>query len=516
MTVRRKIAHLQKGLVMALTAIAAGALITDDAAAQRGATKVRIDAGGASEVSQSIVLPLDKAAIVELPRPAIDVLVSQPTVVDAVVRSPRRVYLLGRQIGQTNAFFFDSAGRQILNLEIQVERDLDALTDLLSRLMPDSRLSAEAISDTIILRGAVKNATEAANAKRIAQRFVDDDNKVVSMISILDREQVMLKVRIVEMQRTVVKQLGVDTDGVATLSNATLNLAANTLINGQAGGGLEGVASRAFGANGDAALNFSFQALEQTGLIKTLAEPNLTALSGESASFLAGGEFPIPVGQDDDTISIEFKEFGVGLGFTPVVLNKGRINMKISTEVSELTFDNGFTLGSASNVVSQGEGDEFLLIDQDGDGDLELVPNPNFTPPQVVQTPGLVIPGLTVRRAETTVELSSGASLVMAGLLQEDLNNSINGVPYLKDTPILGQLFRSQDFQRAESELVIIITPYLVDPTHKSKLTDPAQGFVPASDVQSIFLGKMVAAYGLQGSGVQDKTLQGPLGFILD
>ncbi|MFQ5562691.1 MAG: type II and III secretion system protein family protein [Parvularculaceae bacterium] len=467
-------------------AAALAAFMAEPASAQRGIETTRIDAGGASVVSKSIVLPLNKAAIVDLPRAAADVLVSQPTVVDAVVRTPRRIYLLGLEVGQTNAFFFDSEGRQILNLEIQVERDLDALTALFSRLMPDTRILAEAINDNVVLRGVAMTASEAANAQAIATRFVDDEEKVVNMISIRDRQQVMLRVRIVEMQRRLVKQLGVDTNGTVTLDNSTITFAAQNAVS--AASGLSGTAATGVGDLTN--LDFAFQALEETGLVRILAEPNLTAISGESAKFLAGGEFPVPVGQDNGRVSIDFKEFGIGLGFTPVVLGKGRINLKIFTEVSELTNDNAFFL--PGNVV---------IDPQTG---------------SQIATAGLQIPGLSVRRANTTVELPSGGSLVMAGLLQEDMRATISGVPGLKDTPILGQIFRSRDFQNNESELVILVTPYLVEATHESKLKDPAHGFVPASDAQAFLLGKVVSTYGLAGAGVNERTLQGPLGFILD
>jgi len=471
---------------------AAAALATisaTPAAAQSGAYPVAIDLGGQTEFSKSIVLPLNKAAIVELPRPAADVLVSQPTIVDAVVKSPRRVYLLGLAVGQTNAFFFDTSGRQILNLEIQVERDLDALTDLISRLMPDTRISAEAFNDNIVLRGSAQNSSEATNAADIAARFVGDPTKVVTLISVREREQVMLKVRIVEMQRQLIKQLGVSSNGTVTLNNAVITLASANAVSA-AGGFTGGGDITDIGANDRGDLDINFQALESTGLVRVLAEPNLTAVSGESAKFLAGGEFPVPVGQDDDGITIEFKEFGVGLGFTPVVLDKGRISLKVQTEVSEVTTDNAFLVPGA------------FIVD----------PNTG----EIVSTGNLTIPGLSVRRANTTVELGSGSSLVMAGLLQEDMRQTIEGVPGLKDAPVLGQLFRSRDFTNNETELVIIITPYLVDPTHPSKLTDPTEGFVPASDLQAILLGQMIATYGLAGSGVREKTLQGPLGFILD
>ena len=478
-----------------LSAIVGSAMIivgaSTPAMAQRGAQPVRIDTGGESAVSKSIVLPLNKAAIVELPRAAADVLVSQPTVVDAVVRSPRRVYLLGLTIGETNAFFFDAQGRQILNLEIQVERDIDALTDAMRRLMPDSRIDIASINENIILRGTVQSASEAANAHTIAARFVDDPDKVVNMLAIRERDQVMLKVRIVEMQHRLVKQLGFDTNGTLTLDDATFGFAAENAFT-LAGGALGGLNSRldTNGVGDLTDLDVSFRALEQTGLVRILAEPNLTAISGESANFLAGGEFPVPIGQDEGRVSIEFKEFGIGLGFSPLVLSKGRINMKISTEVSELTNDNSFFIPGATFI------------------------DPNSG--QQVVSNGLQIPGLTVRRANTTVELPSGGSLVMAGLLQEDMRATIDGVPGIKDTPILGQLFRSRDFQNNESELVIIVTPYLVNGTHESKLKDPTEGFVPSSDVEAILLGKLLSTYGLSDSGVKEASLQGPMGFILD
>ncbi len=480
-------------LVAACIGALALSVSTSPALAQRGSQPVRIDTGGDSAVSKSIVLPLNKAAIVELPHAAADVLVSQPTVVDAVVRSPRRVYLLGLQVGQTNAFFFDAQGRQILNLEIRVERDVDALSALMRRAMPGSRIEVEAVNNNILLRGAVQSPVEAANATELAGRFIGDPEGVVNMLSVREREQVMLKVRIVEMQRQMIKQLGVSTSGTVQLSNFAVALATGGFANG---GAVVDAANTtvptAFNRNpiGDISeLDAQFQALETNGLIRILAEPNLTAVSGESAKFLAGGEFPVPVGQDNGVISIEFKEFGVGLGFSPLVLSKGRINLKISTEVSEITNDNAFFAPGITTV--------------DGNGNL-------------VTTAGLSIPGLAVRRADTVVELPSGGSLVMAGLLQEDMRQTIEGVPGMKDVPVLGQLFRSRDYTNSETELVIIVTPYLVSPTHESNLLDPAEGFAPASDLDTILMGKLFSTYGLAGAGVREASLQGPMGFILD
>ena len=464
------------------------------AAAQYGNKEVRIDTGGQSAVSKSIVLPLDKAAIVELPLAAADVLVSQPTVVDAVIRSPRRVYLLGLTTGQTNAFFFDSRGRQILNLEIVVERDMDALSGLLTRILPDARIEIESISDTVVLRGTAQNATEVANATLLAQRFIEDDEKVVNLIAVREPDQVMLKVRIVEMQRAIMRQLGISTSGTVQLDNLAFNLSTGGFASrGQFLGDLANT-TETFAANrnslGDLQeLDAELDLLETTGLIRVLAEPNLTALSGESARFLAGGEFPVPVGQDDGVISIEFKEFGVGLGFSPVVLSKGRINLEVNTEVSEVTTDNAFFVPGATTVDDNGN---------------------------LITTTGLAIPGLSVRRANTTVEMPSGGSLVMAGMLQEDMRQSIEGVPGVKDVPVLGALFRSREYQNSETELVIIVTPYLVEPTHESDLVTPDKGFATASEAESLIMGRMMARYGLAGAGVREASLQGPMGFILD
>jgi len=478
---------LKKVAQSSVVMIVGACLFLMPAHAQRGAKTVSIDTGGESAYSKSITLPLNKAAIIDLPSAAADVLVSQPSIVDAVVRSPRRVYLLGMEVGETNAFFFDRSGRQILNLEISVERDLDALKDLLHRLMPESRLELEAINNNVIIRGSVSSNSQAANIQDVVGRFIGDEESVVNMVSIRDRDQVMLRVRIVEMQNQLMKQLGVETNGTITLDDASIGFAATNAVSATSGFS----SSTNFpGGIGDLTdLDASFRALESTGLVRILAQPNLTAISGESANFLAGGEFPVPVGQDNGVLSIEFREFGVGLGFTPVVLSKGRINLQISTEVSDLTSDNSITIPGP------------LIPDANG----------GFIPGAALQ-----IPGLSVRRANTTVELPSGGSLMMAGLLQEDMRTTIEGIPGIKDTPILGQLFRSRDFENSQTELVIIVTPYLVESAHESQLTDPTRGFVPASDLQSVLLGKVTATYGLAGAAAKNQTLQGPLGFILD
>ena len=443
----------------------------------------------AEETSRIVRIGLNKSIIVRLPVPARDVLVSGPKKVDAVVRSARTVYLMGLEVGQTNVFFFDKDGRQILSLDVAVERDTQVLRQTLKRLIPGSTIRIESLNDSIILTGSVASAQQSRMAKDIAARFIapsdgtteadhGSSTRVVNMLTIVGKDQVMLKVTIAEMQRTVLKQLGVDLDAALDIGSTMLNLTTVnpfTLANG--------VLSN---TNADVSTSFSgntvgavIRAMERNGLLRTLAEPTLTSVSGETANFLAGGEFPVPVGSDDDGITIEFKPFGVGLGFTPIVLSEERINLKVSTEVSELTTD-GFAIGSASTTAS------------------------------------ITIPGLRVRRANTTVEIPSGGSLVMAGLIQESTKQNLNGIPGIKDVPILGTLFRSRDFENEETELVVIITPYIVDPVARDQLSAPDDRYNTATDHQGYFFGTLNKTYGVNGGAQPEGTYHGSVGFIVE
>lgn len=453
---------------------------------------VRIRAGGST---QNLDLGINKAVIVELPEDARDVLVSNPEVVDAVVRTPRQVYIVGMKAGPSNAFFFTSSGKQLLNLEIRVERDMPELKRIIERNINGSDVSVETINDNVVINGTVKNAADAAAAREMAIRYVTDPDKplkrdaVINRVGIKGGDQVMVRVRVAEMQRSLAKQLGVDLRAVfdvggnvpvSLISSNPFSLLGQALSTSQA--------FRVGSVTAGNAVEGSLKAFERTGLIRTLAEPNLTAVSGESAKFLAGGEFPVPVARDrDGNVQIEFKPFGVGLGFTPVVLSGGRISLKISTEVSEITGENAF--------VAQGG----LGLNEGG---------------QLVQLPGLTIPGLRVRRAETTVELPSGGSMVMAGLLQQSMKQNIDGIPGLKNLPILGALFQSRDFQSGQTELVVIVTPYLVEATSPQNLATPVDGFVPASDAEAVLLSRLNAVYGAKGKHPQG-SLKGPIGFIV-
>lgn len=472
--------RLARPLAAALCALA---LISGpaDIAAANDARIVKIDQGGIGKGSRSIVLGLNKAAIVELPVAARDVLVSNPAIVDAVVRTNRRTYLIGVSVGQTNAFFFNEAGQQILNLEIQVARDLTGLRDTLRQYFPKARIDVQAMNDHLVISGMVANASDANKVHDMAARYIGGDmDQVLNMLGIEGKEQVMLKVTVAEMQRTVVKQLGVDLSTAANFGDFALRLAtANTFsLQGRSLGGLSTAGTELAGSDGS--IGTAIRALERSGVLRTLAEPNLTAISGESAKFLAGGEFPVPTSRDQNgNIQLEFKPFGVGLNFTPVVLSEGRISLRISTEVSELSSEGSFVLQGTSSE-------------------------------------GVTVPALKVRRAETTLELPSGGSIVMAGLLSDSTRQNIDGVPGAMDVPVLGQLFRSRDYQKNETELVVIVTPYLVDPTSRDKLVLPTDGFAPASDLDTILMGRLNATYGSRGAAPSNKALQGPVGFVVD
>lgn len=458
-------------LMAAILAVCTLSILPADAAVG-GPDYVKIEQGGVGKTSRSIVLGLNKAAIVELPIAARDVLVSNPKIVDAVVRTATRTYLIGLTVGQTNAFFFNEKGQQILNLEIRVERDLSGLRAALRQYFPDARIDVQAMNDHIVLSGSVANAADADKARDMTERFVDKSTQVLNMLAVEGKQQVMLKVTVAEMQRSIIKQLGID---LTAADGGLLNIATSNPFSIQ-GASVGGLSTEGSGVQvGGTTIGTTLKALEEDGLVRTLAEPTLTAISGEGAKFLAGGEFPVPTAKDSDgNITVTYKPFGVGLAFTPVVLSEGRISLKISTEVSELTSEGQYT----SN--------------------------------------GFTIPALKVRRAETTLELPSGGSLVMAGLLSNKTKQNIDGVPGAKDLPVLGALFRSRDYQKNETELVVVVTPYVVDPTNRKNIALPTDGFANASDMDTVLMGKLNATYGANGNAPTDKKLKGPVGFVVD
>ncbi|HEX2430133.1 MAG TPA: type II and III secretion system protein family protein [Aestuariivirgaceae bacterium] len=445
-----------------------------------------------ADESRFVRLGLNKSMVIRLPTASRDVLLGNPAIVDAVVRTQNTAYLFAKSVGQTNAFFFDGNGRQILSLDIEVALDGKALQRLIDRAIPMSRITVDTVNSNVILSGTAANGAEARRAVDLAAAFVGGSagggatggapgaapagagpGNVINNITIIGKEQVMLRVRVAELQRDVLKQFGIDTRALFSSGGLTVGfLNANPFtINGPLTGPAAGLGSSFVGKGVE--IDALIKAYERDGLIRTLAEPTLTAISGENAKFLAGGEFPIPVAQDDDRTTIEFKPFGVGLGFTPVVMSEGRISMRITSEVSETTPENS------------------------------------------IRTDRLSIPGLKVRRAETTVELPSGGSMVMAGMIQERTKQDLNGVPGVKDLPVLGALFRSRDYLSNETELVVIVTPFIVTAVNENKLATPLDTLNVASDPQTILWGRLNRIYGVQGSAPKG-VYQGDVGFIVE
>lgn len=481
--------------VLVAAAALAGSAGADARSAGGGAPRIiTVSALGSGTAHERITLALDKAAIVQLDTDARDVLVSNPDIVDAVVRTPRRVFLLAQKIGQTNAFFFDRSGHQLLSIDIRVERDVTDLSDMLRANMAGSNIHVAALNDNVVLTGSVASAQDSARAQELAGRFVGDANKVVNMLKTDAGEQVMLKVRVAEMARDIAKQFGIDAS-TAVIAAGVPIVASTSNPFGLLGRALSDASRAQIGSIGSDPLNPKpnnvqgvIKALEQAGLIHTLAEPNLIAVSGETAKFLAGGEFPVPSGRDTSgNVSVQFKQFGVGLSFTPVVLSKGRISMQVSTEVSELTNTGAFTLQGGTAVDANGT---------------------------VVSTGGLTIPALAVRRADTTVELPSGGSFAIAGLMQHTTKQVLDAYPGLKDMPILGALFRSRDYQSNETELVVMVSAYLVSPVAANKIALPTDGFIPATDPQTILMGNLNGTHKVAESPLKSAG-DGKTGFIV-
>lgn len=445
-----------------------------------GSTTVRVDltAGGAS---QDLSLPRGKSAIIELPVDVRDILITNPAVADAVLRTPRRIYVLGLTSGQTDAILFDASGRRILSLNIRVDADAGALAATINRVLPGAKVKVESLGDSVILTGMVQNPIDADRAGQIALRYVAKPEQVLNMLSVAGKDQVMLKVRIVEVQRSVIKQLGVNLSAVLEQGSGSITVGqtANFSVNGALPGGatIGGSYLEALDS-----LTGSIRAFERVGLVRTLAEPNLTAVSGESARFLAGGEYPVPVNQDNSSgsVTVEYKPFGVGLAFTPVVLSGGRISLKISTEISELTTQGAFTLSGGSTGTN------------------------------------LTIPALTVRRAETSVELPSGGSMMIAGLIQQQTRENIDALPGAGSIPVLGSLFRSRDYLSGDTEMVVLVTAYLVDPNNPGAFQTPADGLRFANDAETILFGKLNKTVQAPPGANAGRTWQGPIGYVIE
>ncbi len=433
---------------------------------------------------RTMLVPYGKSATIDLPGGMMDVIVSNPDIVDAVIHTNNRVLLVGKRPGQTNVFFYNSAGQEIMQVEIRVERDMAGLNRLIHEHAPDAKVKVEAINNNILLSGSVPDAGTAKNIQDIAKMWLSETTKgaqpgeITNLLSIEGNQQVQLKVRIVEIQRSVTKQMGIDFSALGQLGDASIGLLSRKAIN-TAAGGAANLKWKNSGAGALQSLTSQLQALEKVGLVRTLAEPVLTTISGETANFLAGGEFPLLTNVFVDANGqvqreFEYKPYGVSLGFTPVVMNSGRISLNISTEVSEPTNEGAFQTGNG----------EVLAI--------------------------------RTRRANSVVELPAGGSMVIAGLIRRESRQSIEGTPGLKDIPGIGAMFRSRDESSKETELVIIVTPYLVKPTHPDKLQTPIDGLVPADDHEAVLMGRLNKVYGKNRKVDPKKYNYGPFGHVVD
>ncbi len=447
------------GTALAALAIALGSV---------GAAAPAIAQPTSAKPAETVTLSQGMGQLIRLSEPMSDVFVANDTIADVQVRSSTQLYVFGKGTGETTIYATTKGGRVVYAANVRVGTNLGSVGEMLHAAMPDASIQVTPMNNLVLLTGTVANPDDVAEAQRLTQAYVGTSTQVVTRLRSATPLQVMLKVRIAEINRSMLKKVGVNLlnrdsgsghlFGIGQGNPGTINVVkgpadpvtgvspttvTGVTFNNIVGGTTLGLFGHIFGTD----LLGTLDLMQNDGFVTTLAEPTLTALSGETASFLAGGEFPIPVSQAIGAVTIEYKQYGVGLAFTPIVLADGRISMRVRPEVSELSDAGSVTLN------------------------------------------GFVVPALTTRRAETTVELGSGQSFMLAGLLQNRNNNSIQKAPFLGDLPILGALFRSTSYQRNETELVIIVTPYLVRPV-SGQLALPTDGYRAPTDGQMILGGQ--------------------------
>ena len=466
------------------------ALLAEARAQSRAAT--------VSEAGQTLTLAAGKSAIVDLPRDAVEIFVGNPKVANAIVRTPRRLFVMGVENGQTSIYALDKDGNRFLNLDLRVGRDVGELNQILRAAMPNSKIFGKTVNDSIILLGEADSALEAQKAYDIAFAFVGTTaygggtsssssgnsisfggtelvrGNLVNSITIRGRDQVMVKVSVAEVRRSVLKQLGINATGDWTSRFGGLS-SGGDMMNPTTVGPSAFATIGGIGQSVTATLN----TLERNGVARVLAEPTVTATSGEVAKFVAGGQTQVATTAafDGSTCRVQYglKPYGVSLSMTPIVLSEGRIQLHISTEVTEVDSARGVNVKSCSGL-----------------------------------------PGIRTRANSTTVELPSGGSVVSAGLLQQRSEQVFQGQPGLMSLPVLGTLFRSREYQREETELMIIMTPYIARPVAPDKLARPDDGFVDPSDGQANFLGRMNRIYSTRSNPQNLQILKGRVGFIND
>lgn len=449
-TAKFKVAALARTLAIGLVATTLAAAPSAPAIAQ-----------AVQNASSSIELSVGRGRLVSLPASMSDVFVANDEVADVQVRSGRQLYIFGKKPGETSIYATDASGRVVFSTIARVGNNIETIDQMLSLAMPEASIAANPMNGFVLLTGTVKSPDDAAEAERLVQAFVGDDTKVLSRLRTATPLQVNLQVRIAEVNRSLVKEISGnlltrDTDGPLgngflggvfggrSAGSITTDANGNTIYNITTPAGTRSLAGagRLFGLDLIASLDIG----ERSGLVATLAQPNLTAISGETADFLAGGEFPVPIPGNFAGTTIEYRKYGVSLAYTPTVLSNGRISLRVRPEVSELSTEGA------------------------------------------IEMQGFQVPALTIRRAETTVELGSGESFMIAGLLNNRSIGAIDKMPGLGDVPLLGMLFKSDSFRRGETELVIVVTPYLVQPVSANDIKLPTDAYNDPNDLQRLLL----------------------------
>ncbi|MBP1180572.1 pilus assembly protein CpaC [Methylobacterium sp. PvR107] len=513
---RRPARHSACGL--ALIAALTGPAAAQDRPALGPAPVLTVGSAEAAS-TRRVELTAGRSVIIDLPRDAKEVFVANPAVANAVVRSTRKVFVIGMADGATSIFMMDAEGRQIAALDVTVARDLNlsTLRELLNQSIPGGRFDVRSSGASVLLSGSVNSSADAQQAIDIANAFVGlggggassgapsggvsagARGAVINNLTIRNKDQVMLRVTVVEVSRSVLKQFGINTTGnwsalnpLSTAIDQTTGLVTSpALVNSlpfPITGGSAPAANQlqASVKAGGFSLQATLKAFEQAGVSRILAEPTLTAISGEAAKFLAGGEFPVPSSASCAvggfcTPGITFKPYGVSLSFTPIVLADNRISIRVATDVTEIDQQSSFSYTVGNSTVA--------------------------------------VPGTKVRRSETTVELPSGGVMMTAGLIQQVNKQAISGLPGLINLPVLGALFRSRDYQRMETELMIMCTPYIARAMEPKQVSRPDDNFVDSTDGQAVLLGQINRLYGTVGptaAAPLGRTYRGRVGFIVE
>jgi pilus assembly protein CpaC len=428
-----------------------------------------------------VTVEINKGAMIKLDRPVSSVVIADPNTADVQVVSPKLLFVQGKKVGETSLYAVDGNDDTVFSAVVEVTFNVSKLESTIKRVAPNADVGFRTVDGGLVLEGFASSPEESANISSVASAFLGSGDKMVNMVTTGGSDQVTLQVKIVEMARTDAKRFGINMQNIInTGGGLSLQLLQGADIETVGGiidrGGSTDTALFASWAGGR--MNNLIEAMEDQGLVNVLAEPTLTTTSGKAASFLAGGEFPIPVSTGDGNISVQYKPFGVSLNFTPIVMSKDRISIAVAPEVSTISFDNPIEIEGIRNPI------------------------------------------LNTRKANATVELGSGQTFALAGLLKSDHSNTINKFPGLGDVPVLGTLFRSREFQNNQTELVILVTPYIVRPVSDHKLQTPVDGFVPPSDFQSLLLGNL---YQQEPMPMEDRKLEPALpklhgdgGFILE